>query len=133
MDKRYEIKTGKFGQYFFDTQAGEDMPLESVLNNLNRKEQNERHPVLDITFEAMDLNKTLSVKGYLKELLFTLITEQEGFSGKRPFGESGWTHGMEKALVENKLIDGELDQDGYLERSDSKAFIRMMIGAIKEL
>lgn len=130
---RYEIRTGKFGQYFYDTQSGSDMPLSMVLGLINRKSQSEAHPILDLIFKSTDLNKDLSIKGYLKELLLALITEQEGFSGKRPFGNSGWTHDLEMSLVFNEIIDGEIDDNDFLKRSDSKDFIRKMIGAIKDL
>lgn len=33
--KRYELKTGKFGYYFYDTVVSIDMTLEMVLNRLN--------------------------------------------------------------------------------------------------
>lgn len=44
-----------------------------------------------------------TVKGYLKALLFTLWDEDEGFSGKRPFGNSGWEYDLTDALIDNKL------------------------------
>lgn len=44
-----------------------------------------------------------TVKGYLKALLFTLWDEDEGFSAKHPFGNSGWEYDLTDALVENKL------------------------------
>jgi hypothetical protein len=33
-----------------------------------------------------------TVRDYLKALLLKLWEEEEGFSGKRPFGNSGWKH-----------------------------------------
>lgn len=40
MSKRYEIRQGKFGAYFHDTHYnGFDMPLEIVLEKLNRLEE----------------------------------------------------------------------------------------------
>lgn len=44
-----------------------------------------------------------TVKGYLKALLFTLWDEGEGFSGKRPFGNSAWEYDLTDALVVNRL------------------------------
>lgn len=32
---RYEIRTGKWGQYFYDTKRKTDMTLEAVLNRLH--------------------------------------------------------------------------------------------------
>ncbi|MDF2695260.1 MAG: hypothetical protein K0S65_3643 [Labilithrix sp.] len=39
-----------------------------------------------------------TVGEYLAELLITLLTEEEGFSGKRPFGNSGWIADLEEAV-----------------------------------
>jgi len=36
------------------------------------------------------LSEEYSIREYLAKLLTKLITEEEGFSGKRPFGNSGW-------------------------------------------
>ncbi len=39
MSTRYELRNGKYGAYFWDTQgSGYALPLESVLEKLNRKE-----------------------------------------------------------------------------------------------
>jgi hypothetical protein len=38
-DPRYEIRTGKFGQYFYDAEQEEDMPLSAVLKVLNDHER----------------------------------------------------------------------------------------------
>lgn len=36
---RYELRTGKYGQFFYDTQGGGyALPLDTVLEKLNRKE-----------------------------------------------------------------------------------------------
>lgn len=40
-----------------------------------------------------------SVRQYFKLLLFTLWMEGECFSGKHPFGNSGWKREVTKALV----------------------------------
>ena len=45
---------------------------------------------LSVEFYCEDLDETLTVKDYLKTLLHTLWDEEDGFSGKRPFGNSGW-------------------------------------------
>ena len=38
MSKRYELRTGKYGQYFYDFKHGKDMPLDQVLELLNSGE-----------------------------------------------------------------------------------------------
>lgn len=45
--------------------------------------------ILDILMGENDAG-ALTVRDYLKALLRRLWLEQEGFSGKRPFGNSGW-------------------------------------------
>lgn len=66
--------------------------------------------VLDFQFDSMDCG-TISVRDYLKELLVRLLQEGESFSGKRPFGNSGWEHDLAGALIATKAIDGTLDED----------------------
>jgi hypothetical protein len=90
-------------------------------------------PILDLTFECSDLDKTLTVRAYLKILLATLWTKAEGFSGKRPFGNGGWQFDIYKALLVAGLIDGKLDSDGYVEEADLKAADRLILGAIERM
>ena len=35
---RYQIKTGKYGMYFYDTDTGQDMTLVGALEIMNRSE-----------------------------------------------------------------------------------------------
>jgi hypothetical protein len=53
-----------------------------------------------------------TIKGYLKELLSVLWNEGESFSGKRPFGNSGWEDDLYKPLIVAGVVDGYLDEDG---------------------
>jgi len=89
--------------------------------------------ILELTFKSTDLNQRVSIRSYLKELLQTLWTEQESFSGKRPFGNSGWTHDIYSCLVENNLIKGKLDEDGYLDSYDEEAAEKLMLKLIESL
>lgn len=75
---------------------------------------------LDITFESRDLGIKLTIREYFLELLRTLWIEEEGFSGKRPFGNSGWQHDVYTALIKHGLIPGKLDEDGFIESCDYK-------------
>ena len=66
--------------------------------------------VLDtpIDFEEGTLRETF------KLLLKTLFHEGDGFSGKRPLGESGWESGIGIALVKAGLLKGTFKgDDGY--------------------
>jgi hypothetical protein len=46
-----------------------------------------------------------TVRDYLRELLFTLWREGEGFCGKRPFGNSGWERELLSSLPESAVGD----------------------------
>lgn len=76
--------------------------------------------VLDLTFDHEYLGR-ISIRGYLKKLLTTLWYEQDGFSGKRPLGDSGWDWELYKPLIEAGYIAGILDGDGYIEDCDESA------------
>lgn len=86
---------------------------------------------LDIRFDS-DAGDDLTIRGYLRELLTTLWSEGEGFSGKRPFGNSGWSSDLFKPLVQHGFIKGVIDSDGYLEDYDSKAGVQFVFALINE-
>lgn len=70
--------------------------------------------VLDIKMKENDAGAE-DIRDYLANLLLTLWSEREGFSGKRPFGNSGWEYDLYEALVQAGVVAGKLDEDGYLE------------------
>ena len=47
-----------------------------------------------------------------------LFEEKECFSSKRPFGNSDWDGDLCVCLIENKVVDGEIDENGYIENVD---------------
>lgn len=56
-----------------------------------------------------------TVGGYLLALLTELWREEEGFSGKRPFGNSGWQYDLYIPMIRAGAIDGiSLDEDGEI-------------------
>jgi hypothetical protein len=86
----------------------------------------ERGELLDgVRFDS-DAGKNLTIRQYLHVLLQTLWTEQEGFSGKRPFGNSGWSYDLYKPLIQAGAIRGKLDEDGYIDRVDSEGGDELM-------
>lgn len=89
--------------------------------------------ILQIKFKSGDLNRELTIKDYLKELLLELWKEGEGFSGKRPFGNSGWEYDIYAALAKNKLIKGDIDSDGYVTDYDFKEADKIMLKVIAEI
>lgn len=76
--------------------------------------------ILELKFESGDLQKEVSIRQFFFELMKELWIEQEGFSGKRPFGNSGWDGDLIVCLIKNDLVKGKLDEDGYIEDYNSK-------------
>jgi hypothetical protein len=74
-----------------------------------------------------------TVGEYLVRLLEELWTTGEGFSGKRPFGNSNWEWEVYEALVKARFVEGTLDEDGYLEDADSKKADALILEAIRTL
>lgn len=85
-----------------------------------------------VVFESRDLNVRISVVEWMKRLLSELFYEEEGFSGKRPFGNSGWKQDAEVALIKAGFLEGSLDQDGYIDDcEDSGALFEAIIRSLK--
>lgn len=82
---------------------------------MNRKE------IIELRFYSDDLDRELSIKEYFHELLKVLWDEKEGFSGKRPFGNSGWEADIAKCLVKNGFVKGKLDSEGDLQECNWQA------------
>lgn len=66
---------------------------------------------LDAKFFCFDLDTEITVKGYLKELLATLLEKEESFSGKRPFGNSGWLYDLARPLIAAGVVEGQIVDD----------------------
>jgi len=60
---------------------------------------------LAVRFDA-DCGDNITVRDYLFHLLKTLWAEGEGFSGKRPFGNSGWDYEIITPLWRAGFIKG---------------------------
>jgi hypothetical protein len=74
-----------------------------------------------------------TVGEFLVCLLAKLWQEEEEFDGKRPFGNSSWQCVVHKALIEEGLVDGELDEDGYIVRLDKETADRLILDVIYSL
>lgn len=61
-----------------------------------------------------------TIGGYLGGLLARLLFYGEGFSGKRPFGDSGWEEDLFIALVSAGFVKGKYvpDEDDDPEKSE---------------
>ena len=89
--------------------------------------------IFAIEFKSRDLNKTLTIKEYLKKLLRTLWQQGECFSSKRPFGNSDWEYELYIPLFEKGLIKGKLSDDGDIEKVDTEAGNELILKLIEKL
>lgn len=90
--------------------------------------------ILDLPM-AMDYNdaKATTIRDYLKRLLVTLWEEKESFSGKRPFGNSGWQYDLYVALIKGGAIAGKLDSEGRIGEIDRVEADKLIVAAIDNL
>lgn len=84
---------------------------------------------LDVRFDS-DAGDNLSVREYLRTLLIHLWDQGESFSGKRPFGNSGWEQDLYAPLVKAGFIAGVVDEDGFAELDDEQGAHRYVRGLI---
>lgn len=63
---------------------------------------------------SMDSEQAETIGEYLQILLETLWLQNSSFDGKRPFGYSSWRYEVYEALIRAGLIDGALDDNGYV-------------------
>lgn len=89
--------------------------------------------ILTLSFYSSDLNRSLTIREYLIELVRTVWKEGEGFSGKRPFGNSGWEWDLAIPLINAGVLEGTLDSDGDLENFDRKQYDKIVLGCIDAL
>lgn len=92
---------------------------------------------LNLVFFDRDNYEETSIADYFKLQLSTLWEEGEGFSGKRPFGNSGWEGCLEYVLVKHGCIAGKIDEedDEYpevydVDRKEYETFVQQMIEAL---
>jgi hypothetical protein len=88
--------------------------------------------MLEVSFKCDDLRKTVTIRAYLHALLQAMWREGESFSGKRPFGNSGWEYDIIAPLVKAGAIKGVIDKDGYLDDHDEKAANKLIPLLISE-
>ncbi|MBP7253938.1 MAG: hypothetical protein KBA75_10705 [Alphaproteobacteria bacterium] len=67
---------------------------------------------LEVRFDS-GAGDDITVRDYLRTLLITLWEEKESFSGKRPFGNSGWEYEVLIPLAKAGFVYlGPLNEDG---------------------
>jgi hypothetical protein len=88
--------------------------------------------LLDLPLPENDSGAS-TVRGYLVALLATLWREQEGFSGKRPFGNSDWQYDIYVGMIKAGIVGGQIDEDGYVEQADVATADKLILAAIQSL
>lgn len=86
---------------------------------------------LEIRFDS-DAGDNITIRDYLRLLLVTLWDQAEGFSGKRPFGNSGWEYDLYKPLIKGGYVQGTLDEAGYVDevdKSEANDYVFKLIAA----
>lgn len=68
--------------------------------------------ILEIQMETNDAG-AVTIRHYLHELLATLWEQEESFSGKRPFGNSGWQYEVTNALEAAGVPESEWHDSIY--------------------
>lgn len=71
--------------------------------------------ILNLKVNSFDFDVEMTIHDYFRTLLVTLWREGEGFNGKRPFGSSAWGYALYVPLVEAGVVEGKLDEYGYIE------------------
>lgn len=89
--------------------------------------------ILDLPMQPGNDAEAATVRDYLKALLTTLLREEEGFSGKRPFGNSSWMYELYLPLVKAGAVAGKLDDEGYIVEVDDAAADDMILKAVAEM
>lgn len=82
---------------------------------------------------ADDDSGATTIRGYLVALAAAVWREGEGFSGKRPFGNSGWAWDVFAALVKANQIEGTFDEYGGLDDADTEKGNELIEAAIRAL
>lgn len=88
--------------------------------------------ILHLPMEPNDADAA-TIHEYLIALLRTVWLEGSDFSGKRPFGNSGWESELYAPLIRAGLLDGTLDEDGYPDDYDQRQGDQLILAAIGQL
>lgn len=87
--------------------------------------------ILDVMMETADFSEPLTIRAYFRRMVLAIWREGEGFSGKRPFGNSGWHYDVYAALVKSGHIRGAFDEHGCLDRCDHQTGDRLVREALE--
>ena len=90
------------------------------------------NPILNLPMQPNDAGAA-TIRDYLKALLKKLWNEEDGFSGKRPFGNSGWQYDLYPPLIKAGIVTGTLDKYGHINEIDQPRANELIIDAIGDL
>ena len=88
--------------------------------------------ILSLPMPEHDTNAK-TVREYLFNLLRKVWNDKESFSGKRPYGNSGWEYDVYKALAAAGYAKGSLNDDGDLDEIDTDEADEIIAAAIDYL
>jgi len=86
--------------------------------------------ILNLKIDHAHFSDELTIRGYLHMLLSALWRDEECFSGKRPFGSSGWKYDIYAPLIRAGLVEGKLDEYNLVDKVDVVAadkIVQMLI------
>ncbi len=89
--------------------------------------------ILELPLEDGNDSGATTVRGYLVALLGEVWKYTEGFSGKRPFGNSGWEYDLYAALGRGGAVPITFDEYGDVEDVDTRKCDQLIASAIREL
>jgi hypothetical protein len=104
-------------------------PLAQWQKDINVTKTVSPQEILALPMETNDA-KAKTVRDYIVSLAAEVWREGEGFSGKRPFGNSDWEFDLYRSLIAAGLIDA--DADGYPDdRGEADRLIRDAIESLR--
>lgn len=83
------------------------------------------HDLMKAPLESCDC-RAKTVREYLMATLVEFLNKEEGFSGKRPFGNSGWDSAIIEAWIKAGLLQGKFDEDGCIDGYNHKQYAANM-------
>lgn len=88
--------------------------------------------ILAVPMQSADVD-ALTIRDYLVSLLAALWENGDGFSGGRPFGNSGWQYDLYAALGRAGILEVAFDEDGFIEECDDQRGDQLIAAAIQSL
>ncbi len=106
--------------------------MEVLIDGVKPAVENILLSALEVRFDS-DAGEQITMREHLHALLSTLWDKGESFSGKRPFGNSGWEYEIFRPLIKAGYIKGELDMYGGIKsianKDEANNFVFDMIRA----